>query len=1202
MRLKDINTSSTIRRVMGFFLIAILVFPLAVYGSQNDLETSIDVQILEPHVEGEVLIKFKEKRIDIDRVTGKVLLNSFVFFQDLKKEDTIVPQNLTLVSSKSNESTSELIDRLEDDSRVEYVVPNYLRRISDVPAQTFPNDLGLNKMWSIHNTGQIINGIVGIDDADIDAPEAWGVFRGNPSMIVGVLDTGIDLNHPDLAGNLWDGSSACKNESGVIIPGGCLNHGWNFVDNTNSPDVAHCEEPNRPDPYGHGTHVAGTIGATGNNVEGVVGVNWNVKIMAIKVADSCGFVSSSTWIKGLNFAKQNGAKVVNASFGGFNFSQAESDAIKDFPGIFVAAAGNDVSDNDNLATPNFPSNYDLSNVIAVAASNSLDNLASFSNFGVINVDVAAPGANILSTFPDDEYAYLSGTSMAAPHVAGLAALLWGYAPNLSVAQVIGTVLSSGDSVNGLSGKVATGRRINAYAALKAVATVPSIVSTVLQDDGAGGMKLRVTFTAKDGVGALPITLKQFEYSVDGGVTFAAPTGGDLSGALSVATSGATWSSNSYVTSLSSAPSPTEYLFTVDMNHADLVGVTKPLQKDIRIRFKTNNTVSDSDFVTSTDVVPSTATLSGAPSSFVAMKNVSVTVAGADVTQYAYKLDSGTLGSFVDVAVPLALADLLDGAHTLSVYGKDANGNVQITPTVASWTVDTTGPTGTIAVTTLSPMKTKTPILALTVSDAGVNTTDKTGVKVRLSCNDTHNSVSSLVTFSDTITSFDVQSGSNACGSADGDRTIYATFQDALGNVGPIVKTDTFNVFTGPIVVQILTKPSSTSGPSVTFTIGGTFVTAYKYRLDPVNGVGEFSPETPVGSPLVLSGTSALADGPHKVEFIAKDDVGNFQSVETATSYSWTVDAVAPIFSLSNVVASGGATSATTMTISITGNDMAAYKYSLDNGAFSSESLVSTPIALSGLAEGSHTVKIIARDAVGNYNPEASATVYNWTVDLTPPSNIILSRTPNGDTLDTSMTITVGGSSDIVVYKFSLDGSVFGGQAGITTPISLSGLAVGSHTVRVIARDDVGNFTPEANAAALTWNVLAPPAPAPAVSPPAPSGGGGGGGGGFSPAPAPVISSPVLPTTAVAAPAPAKPTLSTLPSIPQKGTVLGASTVNLVDGLILKLEGRGLYYIIQNGQKRPIPYATYRKKYLKKSKAVPLPSALLRKIPSFRAGK
>ena len=242
--------------------------------------------------------------------------------------------------------------------------------------------------------------------------------------------------------------------------------------------------------------------------------------------------------------------------------------------------------------------------------------------------------------------------------------------------------------------------------------------------------------------------------------------------------------------------------------------------------------------------------------------------------------------------------------------------------------------------------------------------------------------------------------------------------------------------------------------------------------------------------------------------------------------------------------------------------------------------MSAPLVLSGssaLSDGAHKIEFIAKDDVGNFQSAETATIYSWTVDATPPV-FSLSGTPASGTTSTSATITVVGS-DVVAYKFAKDSGVFGPETSVSTAISLSSLPVGSHMVKVIARDSFGNYTPELSAISTTWTIAAPP-PAPVYTPP----------------PAPAVSAPafVAPVIAVPVLAPVVP----VPT-PKPGIVLGASTINLIDGMVLQLEGRGLYYVIENGKRRPIPYSTYRKKYFKTSRAIKLSSALLRKIPQYR---
>ncbi|HWH24516.1 MAG TPA: S8 family serine peptidase, partial [Candidatus Limnocylindria bacterium] len=274
---------------------------------------------------------------------------------------------------------------------------------------------------------------------------AWDRVTGSAdkSIVVGIMDTGIALDHPDLKANL--------------VPG------RNFF-NTSQPPA---------DDQGHGTHVAGIVGAAGNNSRGVVGVNWRVGLMPLKVCNASGQCDLSKFISALQFAANKGVRVANASFGGnYPFFDAERDAIQAAGAkglMLVAAAGNFASDNDT--NPTYPAGYALPNVISVAASNEFDELAGFSNFGAASVHLAAPGDNILSTGRPKTYVAMSGTSMAAPYVAGAAALVWSQNPGWSLKRVRDRLLQSARPLPSLAGKVATCGRLDL-----AAATNPSFVN------------------------------------------------------------------------------------------------------------------------------------------------------------------------------------------------------------------------------------------------------------------------------------------------------------------------------------------------------------------------------------------------------------------------------------------------------------------------------------------------------------------------------------------------------------------------------------------------------------------------------------------------------------------------------------------------------------------------------------------------------
>jgi subtilisin family serine protease len=312
----------------------------------------------------------------------------------------------------------------------------------------------------LRNTGQT----GGTSDADIDAPEAWNIFTGSPSVVVAVTDSGINYSHIDLGANIWvnPGESGGRKETDGIDNDGNGKiddwHGWDFYDGDNNP----------MDTYSHGTHVAGTIGAVGDNNEGVVGVCWSVKLMALRVGATGPVLSCA--ISAIDYARAKGAKVINASWGSYTYYQSLYDAINRARTngiLFVAAAGNDQSNNDS--TPHYPSSYNLDNIIAVLATDHNDNKSGFSNFGKNSVDIGAPGGtndgtnkDIYSTVLGNNYGFKAGTSMASPHVVGVAALAWGKCPPLTYSQLKTRIINKRDYKSPLQDKCVANGRLNAY--------------------------------------------------------------------------------------------------------------------------------------------------------------------------------------------------------------------------------------------------------------------------------------------------------------------------------------------------------------------------------------------------------------------------------------------------------------------------------------------------------------------------------------------------------------------------------------------------------------------------------------------------------------------------------------------------------------------------------------------------------------------
>jgi len=453
----------------GLYLIGLAIFTIILSAALKSPTPNVQF------VKGEVLVKF---RPGVAAQAIEATLAS-VGAQTIDVFAAIGVRHLKIVSAKK---VQDVVEQLNAATNVEYAEPNY-----QYHALLTPNDPSFNKLWGMENTGQT----GGLEGADISATEAWDVTTGSDEVIIGVIDTGVDYKHEDLAENIYTNPG----EDAWVIPNDPTSgngfdddgngkvddyKGWNFVNDTNDPY----------DDNMHGTHVSGTIGAIGNNGKGVVGVNWHVKIMPLKFLAADGVGDTDDAIKAIIYATDMGAKILSNSWGGGAYSKALEDAIKyanDHGVLFVAAAGNDGVNTDEV--PNYPSNYDVPNVISVAASDHGDQRALWggggggddcgftcssamaatpgSNYGPNTVDLAAPGKDVYSTVPGG-YRSLSGTSMATPHVAGAAGLLLAKNPALTYLQIRDILFSTVDELSSFQNITVTGGRLNLAAALAAV--------------------------------------------------------------------------------------------------------------------------------------------------------------------------------------------------------------------------------------------------------------------------------------------------------------------------------------------------------------------------------------------------------------------------------------------------------------------------------------------------------------------------------------------------------------------------------------------------------------------------------------------------------------------------------------------------------------------------------------------------------------
>ncbi|MEW6743095.1 MAG: S8 family peptidase [Planctomycetota bacterium] len=407
------------------------LFTLVLVGQGDGVQQARQADLTREHAPSDILFRVKE-------TPTPELLSGLGVTVNAVKAEALWPGLIYRMVLAPGVDLRWALQTLNADPRVEYAEPNYLHR-----ADGYPNDPYFSQQWGWHQG----------NDADVDAPEAWDVMTDAGGIIVGIIDTGIDYNHVDLQNNMWRNPGE--------VPGNGIDddqNGW--VDDVYGIDAYN----NDGDPWDdnhHGTHVAGTVGADTNNGIGVAGACWNVQLLALKFlgADGTGYDSGA--ITCLYYGVSKGAYLTNNSWGGGDYNQAVRDAIDaagDAGQLFCAAAGNRGRNND--LRPYYPGSYDLPEIVAVAATTAEDQLASFSNYGPTSVDLGAPGEGIYSTWPGDCYDYLSGTSMATPHVTGTAALLYARGLGSNPVAIKDRILRTVDIIPALAGKVVSHGRLN----------------------------------------------------------------------------------------------------------------------------------------------------------------------------------------------------------------------------------------------------------------------------------------------------------------------------------------------------------------------------------------------------------------------------------------------------------------------------------------------------------------------------------------------------------------------------------------------------------------------------------------------------------------------------------------------------------------------------------------------------------------------
>ncbi len=579
-------------------------------------------------VDGEILIKMRNnlQQPDLSQIHAEAEVDASTSDEVLSRRGGYQIRRLR---SRSRD-TSALLARLRRNKNVLYAEPNYLLELDATP-----NDPAFNQLWGLLNTEQYIFGLRGTRNSDTHAVTAWDVTTDSRSIVIGILDTGVDYTHPDLAANMW------HNPGGI---GGCPagTVGFNAITGTCDPQ----------DDYYHGTHVAGTAAASGNNGVGVTGVSWTASLMALKFISSSGTGTVADLIKAIEFAIQArvagvNLRVITASWNLTEYSQALLDAINEagnYDILFVAAAANTSSNDDVI--PSYPVSFYAPNVISVAATDNRDQLAQFSNYGPTSVDLGAPGVAIYSTMPFGTYGYLSGTSMSVPFVAGAAALVLSRS-NLTTQQLKQQLVSTVDQVPDLQGKTVSGGRLNIYKALTTSTTpappVPLLVQTPTDPTNLSVAQIAFSSTA---------TGISFECSLSssGGASYSACVSPFVS--LPLADGRYTFAVRA-LDGTTAGPAAT-YAFTVD-------------------------------------TVPPVVVISQRPADTIYQNSAQFVFGAADAVRYDCSFAaSGQPDSFQTCVSPKTYGSLAPGTFVFKVRATDGAGNLGL-PVSASFTYDNTPP-------------------------------------------------------------------------------------------------------------------------------------------------------------------------------------------------------------------------------------------------------------------------------------------------------------------------------------------------------------------------------------------------------------------------------------------------------------------------------------------------------------------------------
>ena len=428
------------------FMLALLTSGIVQADGKDFTAKSPSNYQTDKHEKTNIIVKYK-KGVQGEQI--KASLKSKLELSKLSTKRKMKNNNVEQLEVGDDSDVNQIVAELKNNPGVEFAEPDYKLQTNSIEDDSFL------KQWALNNNGQALDGQPGIPGVDINALKAWDITTGSSQVVIGVLDTGIDISHPDLADNIYINTKEIPG-NGIDDDGnGYIDdvNGWDFANNDNSVYDSGASDT-------HGTIVSGIIGAEANKI-GIRGTAPNVKILPLRfMNENSGYTSDA--IEAIEYAKAMGVQIINCSWGSENFSNALKEEMSNSGILFVCSAGN--NGMDEASSPIYPACFNLPNIISVAAIDNKGEIASFSNYGN-GVDVAAPGAGILSTAPDNSYTTANGTSAAAAYVTGTAALLKSNEPGLTSGNIVARIKNNVVQCDSLTGKTVTGGRVDAYAAL-----------------------------------------------------------------------------------------------------------------------------------------------------------------------------------------------------------------------------------------------------------------------------------------------------------------------------------------------------------------------------------------------------------------------------------------------------------------------------------------------------------------------------------------------------------------------------------------------------------------------------------------------------------------------------------------------------------------------------------------------------------------